>query len=161
MQIQTSRFGKITIDENELLMMPQGLIGFETCRHWILIANPTNEDIAWLQSVGVPNVAIPVISPRRYAPEYRVQISQRDLSVLRLHNDDKLFVLTVVSKSGMTLTTNLKSPILLNATRKIAAQVVCTSDSSLSWPIGLTPSAKTVLEITSTNDVDIVRVKAA
>ena len=161
MQIQTSRFGKITIDENELLMMPQGLIGFETCRHWILIANPTNEDIAWLQSVGVPNVAIPVISPRRYAPHYRVQISQRDLSVLRLHNDDKLFVLTVVSKSGMTLTTNLKSPILLNATRKIAAQVVCTSDSPLSWPIGLTPSAKTVLEITSTNDVDIVRVKAA
>jgi flagellar assembly factor FliW len=161
MQIQTSRFGKIIIDENELLMMPQGLIGFETCRHWILIANPTNEDIAWLQSVGVPNVAIPVISPRRYAPEYRVQISQRDLAVLRLHNDDKLFVLTVVSKSGMTLTTNLKSPILLNATRKIAAQVVCTNDSPLSWPIGLTPSAKTVLEFTSTNDVDIVRVKAA
>ena len=137
MQIQTSRFGKITIDENELLMMPQGLIGFETCRHWILVANPTNEDIAWLQSVGVPNVAIPVISPRRYAPEYRVQISQRDLAVLRLHNDDKLFVLTVVSKSGMTLTTNLKSPILLNATRKIAAQVVCTNDSPLSWQLGI------------------------
>lgn len=161
MQIQTSRFGKITIDENELLMMPQGLIGFESCRHWILIANPSNEDIAWLQSVGVPNVAIPVISPRRYAPDYRVHVSQRDLAVLRLHNDDKLFVLTVVSKSGMTLTTNLKSPILLNATRKIAAQVVSTNDSPLSWPIGLTPSAKTVLEFSSTNDVDIVRVKAA
>jgi flagellar assembly factor FliW len=161
MQIQTSRFGKILIDESELLLMPHGLIGFETCRHWVMVANPGNEDLAWLQSVGLSNVAIPVISPRRYAPDYRVHVSQRDLHILRLHNEDKLFVLTVVSKNGLTLTTNLKSPILLNGTRKIAAQIVCTNDAPLSWPIGLTSSAQSVLEFTSMNDVDIVRVKAA
>jgi hypothetical protein len=61
----------------------------------------------------------------------------------------------------VTLTTNLKSPILLNATRKIASQIVCTDDAPLAWPIGLLPSAKSEVESAAQQNSNIVRVKAA
>ncbi len=142
MQIESTRFGQIVLDHSDILLMPNGLIGFETCRHWVLLSNPSNEDVAWLQSVGSPSVAVPVVSPRRFDADYRVQLARRDLNLLHLRNDDQVFVLAVVSKNGHALTMNLKSPILLNATRQIAVQVVCSDDRPLSVPIGLSNHAK-------------------
>jgi flagellar assembly factor FliW len=142
MEIQTTRFGKVQLDQADILLMPRGLIGFETSRHWVLLSNPSNEDVAWLQSVGSPTIAVPVVSPRRFDPDYRVQISQRDLTLLHLNKEDQVFVLSVVSKNGHALTMNLKSPILLNATRQLAIQIVCTDDRPIAVPIGLTTQAQ-------------------
>ena len=141
MQIQSSRFGKMEINHSDMLLMPQGLIGFETCRHWILLSTEGNEEVAWLQSVAQANVAIPVVSPRRFAPNYRAHVHKRALSLLHLHTEDQLYVLCVVSKNGVTLTANLKSPILLNASRHLAVQVVVTDEQPLVLPLGLTHSA--------------------
>ena len=121
-----------------MLLMPHGLIGFETCRHWILLSGEGNEEVAWLQSVAQSNVAIPVVSPRRFAPNYRAHVNRRELTMLHIHTQDQLYVLSVVSKSGVTLTANLKSPILLNASRHLAIQVVVTDEQPLALPLGLT-----------------------
>ena len=141
MQIQSSRFGKMEINHSDMLLMPQGLIGFETCRHWILLSTEGNEEVAWLQSVAQANVAIPVVSPRRFASNYRAHVHKRALSLLHLHTEDQLYLLCVVSKNGVTLTANLKSPILLNASRHLAVQVVVTDEQPLALPLGLTHSA--------------------
>ena len=138
MQIQSSRFGKMDINHSDMLLMPHGLIGFETCRHWILLSSEGNDEVAWLQSVALANVAVPVVSPRRFAPNYRAHVHKRELAALNLHSEDQLYILSVVSKSGVTLTANLKSPILLNATRHIAIQAVVTDDQPLALPLGLT-----------------------
>ena len=129
------------INHSDMLLMPQGLIGFETCRHWVLLSSEGNDEVAWLQSVAQANVAIPVVSPRRFAPNYRAHVHNRSLTLLHLHTEDQLYVLSVVSKSGVTLTANLKSPILLNASRHIAVQVVVTDDQPLALPLGLTNAA--------------------
>ena len=144
MLIQSTRFGRIQVEHGDMLLMPQGLIGYETCRHWILMSTEANSRVAWLQSVGLANVAIPVISPRRFVADYRVHVMKRSMELLQLRSEDQLFVLSVVSKNGLTLTTNLKSPILLNASRQIAVQVVTSNDAPLALPIGLTHSGESV-----------------
>ena len=140
MQIESSRFGKMEINHSDMLLMPHGLIGFETCRHWVLLSSQDNDEVAWLQSIALSNVALPVVSPRRFAPNYRAHVHKRNLDLLYLHTEDQFYVLSIVSKSGVTLTANLKSPILLNATRHIAIQVVVTDDQPLAMPLGLTNS---------------------
>jgi flagellar assembly factor FliW len=140
MQIQSSRFGKIEINHSDMLLMPHGLIGFETCRHWVLLSTDDDSQVAWLQAVALPNVAIPVVSPKRYFPNYRAHVLKRDLTSLHLHSEDLIYFICVVSKSGSALTANLKSPILLNATRHLAIQVVVTDDQPLALPLGLTES---------------------
>jgi flagellar assembly factor FliW len=137
MQIQSTRFGKLDVNHADMLLMPQGLIGFETCRHWVLLASDDNSQVAWLQSVALANVAMPVVSPRRFLPNYRVHVHRRDLALLHMRNEDQIFVLSVVSKNGGTLTANLKSPILLNSTRRLAVQAVTTDEAPLAFPLGL------------------------
>lgn len=137
MQIQSSRFGTLDVHYSDMLFMPQGLIGFETCRHWVLLATEEHEDVAWLQSVALSDVAMPVISPRRYLPNYRLNVQRRDLDLLQIHPRDQVFVLTMVSRTGDHLTTNLKSPLVLNATRRVAIQVVATDEQPLAHPLAL------------------------
>ena len=129
------------VNHADMLLMPHGLIGFETCRHWVLLSCEGNDEVAWLQSVAQSNVALPVVSPRRFAPNYRAHVHKRELAPLHLHSENQLYVLSVVSKSGVTLTANLKSPILLNASQHIAIQVVVTDDQPLAMPLGLTNTA--------------------
>ena len=140
MQIQSSRFGTLDVHYSDMLFMPQGLIGYESCRHWVLLANEENEEVAWLQSVALSDVALPVISPRRFLPSYKLHVHRRDLGMLQIHNRDRIFVLSVISRSGDNLTTNLKSPIILNATERLAVQVVVTDEQPLAHPLALMDS---------------------
>ena len=140
MQIQSSRFGTLDVHYSDMLFMPQGLIGFETCRHWVLLANEENEEVAWLQSVALSDVALPVISPRRLLPNYRLHVHRRDIDLLQVHQRDRVFVLTIVSRSGDNLTTNLKSPIILNSTQRREVQVVVTDDQPIAHPLALVDS---------------------
>lgn len=137
MLVQTSRFGQIQSSQEEVIIFPQGLIGFESSRHWLIIPDPENGDVAWLQSIGETQVALPLVSPRKFAPDYKVCISQRQLSPLKIRSSDRVYVLTVVSKSGKTLTTNLRSPIVVNLTKRLACQVIASDELPLAMPISL------------------------
>jgi len=76
MQIQSTRFGQLEISHSDLIFMPHGLIGFEEYRHWVLLASKESEELAWLQSVALSHVALPMISPRRFVPNYRLQVQR-------------------------------------------------------------------------------------
>jgi flagellar assembly factor FliW len=118
--------------------MPHGLIGFEEYRHWVLLASKESEELAWLQSVALSHVALPMISPRRFVPNYRLQVQRRDLDLLQMHAKDQVYVLASLSKQGNHWTTNLKSPVILNSTRRLAVQVIVIDDQPLCQPIILT-----------------------
>ena len=138
MQIQSTRFGLLEISHSDLIFMPHGLIGFEEYRHWVLLASKESEELAWLQSVALSHVALPMISPRRFVPNYRLQVQRRDLDLLQMHAKDQVYVLASLSKQGNHWTTNLKSPVILNSTRRLAVQVIVIDDQPLSQPIILT-----------------------
>jgi flagellar assembly factor FliW len=138
MQIQSTRFGQLEISHSDLIFMPHGLIGFEEYRHWVLLASKESEELAWLQSVALSHVALPMISPRRFVPNYRLQVQRRDLDLLQMHAKDQVYVLASLSKQGNYWTTNLKSPVILNSTRRLAVQVIVIDDQPLSQPIILT-----------------------
>ncbi|MEO8268152.1 MAG: flagellar assembly protein FliW [Aureliella sp.] len=135
--VKTSRFGQVESNQEEVIIFPQGLIGFEASRHWLIVPDPENSDVAWLQSISQPQVALPVISPRKFAPDYKVNVPTRQLVPLKLRSSDQVYILNVVSKSGKTLTTNLRSPIVVNLTQRLACQVITTDALPLALPITL------------------------
>ncbi|MCA9129771.1 MAG: flagellar assembly protein FliW [Planctomycetales bacterium] len=144
MLVETSRFGQVQSGPEEILIFPQGLIGFEANKQWLILPDPNNSEVAWLQSVSQAHVALPLVSPRKYATDYKVNVPQRQLSVLKIRSSDRVYILTVVSKSGKTLTTNLRSPIIINLTKRLACQVITTDALPLAMPItlGETPVVK-------------------
>lgn len=131
MEIVTTRFGRLSIDGSDVLVFPAGLIGFETCRRWVLLSDPTNEAVAWLQCLDRPETAFAVVSPRRFVAQRRLRVAKQELAALGLSDLGRAEVLVIVSKGGDGLTMNLKAPIVLNVAKRLGCQAVGNGDESV------------------------------
>ena len=141
MQLDTTRFGLVSIEPDDLLHFPAGLIGFEDLCHWVLLADAENEALGWLQSASRPETALAVVSPRRYIPHYRVRVARGEVETLALGRDNRAFVLAVLAKTGEDLTANLKAPVIINLDRRLGRQVVTSDDQPVQYVLS-GPSAE-------------------
>ena len=139
MELQTAKFGRISIEPDDILQFPHGLIGFEQLRHWVLLSDSANDAVAWLQSVNDTTVALPVVSPRQFLPKYRVCATREQLDSLELRQLDQAFVLVVVAKTGESLTANLKAPVIINLDRQLGRQVVTSDEQPLQMELDNVP----------------------
>ncbi len=124
MQIQTSRFGTIEIDETRITVFPKGLVGFPTCQRFALIQTNDEGVFFWLQSVDRPELAFVVCDPRIFVPDYRVPVKQEDLETIELEDAEQAQVLVIVNKVDNMLTGNLQGPLVVNAQKLLAKQLV-------------------------------------
>ncbi len=128
MQIQTRHFGPVEIEVDDVLLFPRGIIALGECRHWVLLADEENPALAWLQCVTQPEIALPVVSPRRFVPDYQVRVTRGQLSPLELSQFDQAYVLAILSRGDRELTLNLKAPVIINLGRRIGRQVITTDE---------------------------------
>jgi flagellar assembly factor FliW len=135
MLVKSTRFGPVTANEEDIIVFPNGLIGFEKSKHWIILPDRDNEDVAWLQSTSQSQVALPIVSPRKFMPDYKVTVGQRDLAALQSRTSDRIYVMLVLSKTGKTLTANLRGPIIINLTQRLGIQTVVTEALPLALPL--------------------------
>jgi flagellar assembly factor FliW len=140
MKISTTRFGSVRIEADDILLFPAGLVGFEDCRHWVILADADNESVGWLQCVSRADVALPVVSPRRFAPQYQVRATRGQLAPLQLQPQDQAYVLAVVSKDDRRLTLNLRAPIVVNLSRRVGRQLVTTDNQPVQFDVGYLPA---------------------
>ncbi|TWU36615.1 Flagellar assembly factor FliW [Novipirellula aureliae] len=141
MKIDTNRFGQLNLHCDELFLFPQGLIGMESLRQWALIPDSQTPTVAWLQSVTAGNRAIPLISPRAFFEDYRINIGRRDLGSLQLRTGCELYVMTTLSGHSEKLTTNLRAPVLLNLDRRLGCQVIADNEWPIQQPMPLSTQA--------------------
>lgn len=144
MRIETTRFGTLEINERDLFLFPQGLIGMETLRQWALLPDLQSPAVAWLQSASRGDRALPLISPRAFLEGYRVRINRRSMGSLHLRSGDETYVLTTVSGTPGDVVTNLRAPIILNLSRRLGCQVVTEDQHSTRYQ--LSPMLETVVQ---------------
>lgn len=135
MKIQTTRFGSIEIESTDTIRFPQGLMGLEESRQWVLLADAQNEALGWLQSTGDPGLAFAVVSPRRFVPTYQVRVSRSELASLELDNVQEAQVLVIVGKNEKSITLNLKAPLVIHLDHRLGKQVVNNADEPLQYEL--------------------------
>jgi flagellar assembly factor FliW len=128
MNITTTRFGTLTIDESDVLTFVDGLIGMEDCRRWVLLADAQNSALAWLQSLDRAEVALAVVSPRRFVENYQCRVARRDIQPLGLADPSEAQVLTIISNTGGALALNLKAPLVIHLNERLGRQIVARDD---------------------------------
>jgi flagellar assembly factor FliW len=128
MEIQTTRFGAVTIEAEDILVFPMGLMGLEDCQHWVLLADAQNDALGWLQSASRPDVALAVVTPRRFVPDYQVRIVRSELAPLAIQTAQDAKVLVIVGKNDRAITLNLKAPLVLNLDSRLGRQVVANNE---------------------------------
>ncbi len=127
MKIQTTRFGSIDIQEDQIISMPSGPVGFSERRRYILLEHKKDSPFLWLQSVEEESLAFVVIDPLLFKPDYRVQIGSEDSQGLEMNNGGSgIQVLVIVNVAGERgeITANLLAPIVINPGKKLGKQVV-------------------------------------
>lgn len=128
MQIETTRFGQVQFEKTDVLTFESGLIGMESCCRWVLLADANNLLLGWLQSLDRADVALAVVSPRRFVSDYQVRVRAVDLEPLKLPTPEAAQVLVVVSKSGGSLAVNLKAPVVINLEQRTGRQIIAKDD---------------------------------
>ena len=133
--IHTTRFGTLPVDESRVLTFPDGLPGFETCRAFVLVPHPVADGAVpspfqWLQSTEDGGLAFLAIDPVLVFPNYAPRLPSSELSALELEDGPpRLFALLTVPKGDPRgITANLMAPVVVNAARGLARQVVVNGD---------------------------------
>lgn len=129
MKANTRLFGEIDIPEEKIITFEQGLMGFEDCRKFTIIYDTSKEEgtsISWLQSMELPELAFPVISPFSVMEKYNPIVESEWLEPLGDVNDDNLviFVLLNVNSDITDLTANMKAPVIINSDTRKGAQLI-------------------------------------
>lgn len=126
MIIQTSRFGQVSLKQEDILTFPEGLLGFVDLRHFVLLDDPSDEIFAWLQSCEAPQIAFPVLEPELFTENYKVNLTKGDLEGIRLPDAAKarFFSIVTIPEDPTQMTANLKAPIVVNVDQRMARQCV-------------------------------------
>ena len=135
MEIHTTRFGTIDVEPADVILFPTGMLGLEDCQHWVLLADAQNQALGWLQSTTHGDVALAVVSPRRFVPDHAVRVARGELAPLALHSPDEAHVLVVVGKNEQNITLNLKAPLVVNLRRRLGRQVIDNADHPLQYEL--------------------------
>lgn len=135
MRVNTTRFGRLEIDADDVLLFPNGILGLEDCRHWVLLADEENDALGWLQSISRSEVALAVVSPRRFVPDYQLRTARSELAPLELENLREAQVLLVVGKNDYGVTLNLKAPLVVNIDRRLGRQVVANGELPVQYQL--------------------------
>ena len=126
MEIVSSRFGVLNVDDERIITFTKGLLGFPGKSKFALIQTNEENYFFWLQSVEDPNLAFVVTDPATFFKDYEVPLREETQLELELSDPEAAQVLVICNKVGDWLTGNLLGPIVVNVALQLAAQVVLT-----------------------------------
>ncbi|MCH5257423.1 MAG: flagellar assembly protein FliW [Lachnospiraceae bacterium] len=140
MKVTTKIFGEITIDDERIVTFPKGIIGFPDMTRFAMIHDSEKglDSIHWLQSLDEPAFAMPVMDPLIVCPDYNPEVDDELLKHIGELNPEEMLVLVTVTvpKEVTQMSVNLKGPIIINATEKMATQVIVEGDEyQVKFPI--------------------------
>ena len=132
MNVNTTRFGNLEVNNQDIITFNDGLLGFDNLKRYFIVDPGDSTLILWLQSIDDGNVAFPIIEPKIFKPDYIAKLVPSDLVALEMDtvNNSKIYCVITIPSDVTTMTANLKAPVIINSDKKIAKQVVL-QDSKL------------------------------
>ncbi len=127
MRIRSRQLGKIDVEEDDLLLFPEGLVGFEKYREFVHYRPEKDRPFSWLVSINDPDLAFAIADPALFMTEsYQLTIGEAEEDRLDLQEDDAIEVFVILSKVDRTgtMTANLKGPIVANRRSGRAKQLL-------------------------------------
>jgi flagellar assembly factor FliW len=138
MDIITTRFGLLSVQPQDEILFEHGLIGLEDCRRWVVLTDSANPALGWLQNLEQGHIALGVVSPRRFVPEYQLRVDRSDLRLLGLVTVRDAEVVVIASRQVTNeLTLNLRAPLVINVEKRLGCQVISKDEHPVQYPLDL------------------------
>ena len=131
MKYETARFGSIDVQDEDILLFPEALYGFDQEKEFVLLPLDLNIDspMEWLQSLRTPELAFIVTDPFLFLPQYKMVLNDDEKHQLQIDSTESVVIRVIVTipKVHTEMTANLVAPLVINQKNRIAKQIVLTS----------------------------------
>ncbi len=130
MNVETTRFGTLDVNEGELIEFRRGLFGYEEVTRFVLLNHRDDSPLRWLQAVGSPELAFVVIDPFLFRPDYRVDLTYDERRSIDWDGEGDLVLLAIVGipENPEEMTANLKGPLVINTASRMGMQMIQPGD---------------------------------
>ena len=126
-----TRLGRRVVDLDRVIHFPQGLVGFEDEREFVLLQLRPEAAMLILQSMKTPQLGLLVADPFSFIESFKPVVGEAEMALLQLGNlEDAAILVTVSIPSGQpdNATLNLAGPIVINHQARIGMQVPQNTD---------------------------------
>ncbi|GAB6138165.1 flagellar assembly protein FliW [Halanaerobaculum tunisiense] len=125
MKLETTRFGEIDIEQEEIINFAQGLYGFREQQEFILLED-AETDFFWLQSVVNPDLAFLVSQPWIFCQDYEFDLGEKTKKELKLESPEDVLVINTITvpDDPQQMTMNLKAPLVINEQERLGKQII-------------------------------------
>lgn len=125
MEVATKAYGRIEVDDRQLINFPSGLYGFETKHEWVLL-DARKRPFYWLQSMEDARVAFVLINPYLFRQDYVLNIPDDDFVEIGepAEEDVLVFAIVTIPEDYSEITANLQGPLVINRKARIGKQSI-------------------------------------
>ena len=128
MKVETTRFGVLEIEEDQVITLVEGLLGFSECTRFTMFSDELGEPFKWMQSLDMPSLAFVVVDPGLILPEYQFSLQKEKIKGLEAETveDLQVYVIVTMAANILDITVNLQGPLVLNKGNSVGTQIVLT-----------------------------------
>ncbi|MBM9616510.1 flagellar assembly protein FliW [Desulfobulbus rhabdoformis] len=125
MKTINTRFGEVQYDPSSVIHFPEGLVGLDQLKNFLVMPNEKKGPLFWIQSVDDPAFAFVVTDPTNFFLDYAVLPDEKERQKLGIDENGACFVLAIVTVTqDKQITLNLSGPILYAPESRKGIQVV-------------------------------------
>ena len=125
MKTINTRFGEVEYDPSHIIHFPEGLVGLDQLKNFLVMPNKKQGPLFWIQCVDDPAFAFLVTDPTNFFLDYVVLPDGNEREKLGIAENGTCFVLSIVSVSEhKEITLNLSGPILYAPETNKGLQVI-------------------------------------
>lgn len=126
MEIMTRDFGKVEVDESDIISFNSGLPSFEDLKDFVLLPLAEESPFIIMQAVEDSDVAFVTVEPGNLIQDYEFEISDKAEKKLKIESISNLLILNIITLKDRidNSTANLSAPIVINLEEKLGQQVI-------------------------------------
>lgn len=125
MNIMTKNFGKIEVNENQIIYFEEGIPGFRDLKEYVLIED-TESAFCYLQSIQEGNISFIMINPYLLKKDYTINIKEQYIEALGGGEDKEfsIYVIATILDTVEKATVNLVAPVLIQNEKRRGMQII-------------------------------------
>lgn len=126
MKVRTKYYGELDLDAEQVITFPEGILGLESYKKYVLFEMPDNDKFFHLQSLDEAYICFLLIKPWDFYRDYEMEISDEELAVIHIETIEEVAVFNIVNlhEDVKASTANLLAPIIINADTREGAQIL-------------------------------------
>ncbi|EGW36519.1 flagellar assembly protein FliW [Desulfosporosinus sp. OT] len=126
MKIESTRFGKLEVAEEQVFNFPHGIPGFPDEKTFVHLHYEEGSPFSFLQSTTEGNLTFVLVDPFAFLPDYEFVLDDEIALEIGLSQQSppQVFLIATVKGKLAEMTVNLLAPVVMNGVKRVGRQVI-------------------------------------